>query len=52
MKNSDVFHIFAQNIDGGYTLEPPEAVLTSTHSLCFRAKIRKNVHVYLCKPQF
>ena len=34
------FHIFAQNIDCGYTLEPPqEAVLTSTHNLCFRAKI-------------
>ena len=31
------FLIFAQNIDCGYT----EAVLTSTHNLCFRAKIRK-----------
>ena len=27
-----------------------EAVLMSTHNLCFRAKIRKNV--YPCKPQF
>ena len=27
-----------------------EAVLTSTHNLCFRAKIRKNV--YPCKSQF
>ena len=27
-----------------------EAVLTSTHNLCFGAKIRKNV--YTCKPQF
>ena len=27
-----------------------EAVLTSTHNLCFRAKIRKNEHP--CKPQF
>ena len=27
-----------------------EAVLTSTHNLCFRAEIRKNV--YPCKPQF
>ena len=27
-----------------------EAVLTSTHNLCFGAKIRKNV--YPCKPQF
>ena len=31
------FLIFAQNIDCGYT----EAVLTRTHDLCFRAKIRK-----------
>ena len=28
------FIIFAQNIDFGYTLEPPH---TSTHYLCFRA---------------
>ena len=27
-----IFHIFAQNIDCGYTTE---AVLTSTHNLCF-----------------
>ena len=27
-----------------------EAILTSTHNLCFRANIRK--HVYPCKPQF
>ena len=37
-----------KNIDRGYTLESPR--LTSTHDLCFRAKIRKNV--YPCKPQF
>ena len=33
----DVFLIFAQNIDCGYS----EAVLTSTHNLCSGAKIRK-----------
>ena len=38
MKLFDIFLFFAQNIDCGYTLE---AVLTSTHNLCFRAKIRK-----------
>ena len=40
-----IFLIFAQNIDCGYTLEPPRRgssnVLTSTHNLCFGAKIRK-----------
>ena len=47
MKNCDIFSYFAQNIDRGYTLEPPqrgEAVLRSTHNLCFRAKIRKIVY--------
>ena len=42
LKNFDIFLIFAENIDCGYTLEPPrrggiaEAVLTSTHNLCPR----------------
>ena len=41
-KNSDIFHISAQNIDCGYLLEPPRRVhLTSTHNLCFWAEIRK-----------
>ena len=34
MKKCDIFLIFAQNIDCGY-------MLTSTHKLCVRAKIRK-----------
>ena len=41
-KNSDNFHISAQNID--------EAVLTSTHKLCFSRNKKNNV--YPCKPQF
>ena len=42
LKNFDIFLIFAQNIDCGYTLELlNEAVLMSTHNLCFGAKIRK-----------
>ena len=46
MKNFDIFLLFfAQNIDCGYTLEPPQclivAFLSSTHDLCFRVKIRK-----------
>ena len=49
MKNSDIFLIFAQNIDFGYMLE--QAVLTSTHNLCFRANIRRK-NEYPCKPQF
>ena len=34
IKNSDIFHISAQNRKG-------EAVLTSTHNLCFLTEIRK-----------
>ena len=36
-----VFLFFAQNVDCGYTLEPPQ---------CFIAKIEK--YVYPCKSQF
>ena len=39
MKYFNIFLIFAQNIDCGYAFT--EAVLTSTHNLCFGAKIRK-----------
>ena len=35
IKNSDMFHISAQKL---------EAVLTSTHNLCFWAEIRKIIH--------
>ena len=38
----DIFNILAQSIYRGLTLEPPRlVVLTSTHNLCFGAKIRK-----------
>ena len=40
MKIFDIFLIFAQNKDCGYI----EAVLTSTHNLCFRAKIRRKMY--------
>ena len=44
MKKCDIFLVFAQNINCGYTIEPllfSEAVLTSTHNICFRAKNKK-----------
>ena len=64
MTKCDVFLIFAlnyrvwvhvrtaSNTECGYTLEPHEAVLTSTHNLCFRAKIRKLCIPQYLKPQF
>ena len=37
-----IFLILLKNIDCGYSLEPPaEAVLTSTHNLCFEQKHEK-----------
>ena len=52
IKNSDIFHISAQNIDCGYLLEPHcRGGSNEYHNLCFRAKIKKtNVCPY--KPQF
>ena len=42
IKNSNIFHISAQNLDCEYSLElPQKAVLTSTHNLCFWTEIRK-----------
>ena len=52
MKKCNCFFslILAQNIDCGYSLEPP-------HNLCFRTKKERKimytlVYVYPCKPQF
>ena len=46
-KNLNIFFIFfAQNIDCGYTLEPPHEYPRSM----FSSKNKKNV--YPCKPQF
>ena len=45
-----MFNIYVQNIDCGYTFEPPQAVVTSTHNLYFGANITKIV--YFCIPHF
>ena len=52
MKNSDIFLISAQNIDCGYSLEPPRRGGSNEypHSM-FRAEIKKN-NVYTCKTQY
>ena len=42
-KNSDIFHISAQNIGCGYSLEYPQSTLLSR---------KKKNNVYPCKPQF
>ena len=45
IKNSDIFHISAQNIDCGYSLEPPQ------RQSMFLSRNKKN-NVYPCIPQF
>ena len=45
IKNSDIFHISAQNIDSGYSLELP------CPQSMFLSRNKKS-NVYPCKPQF
>ena len=51
-KNSDIFHIYAQNIDCGYLLEPLwQGGSNEYPQSMFFSKNKKN-NVYPCKPQF
>ena len=56
IKNLNIFRISAQNIDCGYSLEPPrrggsdEVVLMSTHNLFLSRN--KKIRYIPCKPQF
>ena len=51
-KNFDIFNIFAQNIDCGYTLEPPRRGGSNEYpQSMFRSK-NKNKLEYPCIPQF
>ena len=52
MKTSDNFHISAQNIDCGYSLEPPRRGGSNEYTqFMFLSRNNKN-NVYPCKPQF
>ena len=51
-KNSDIFHISAQNINFGYSLEPPRRGGSNEYPpSMFLIRNKKN-DVYPCKPQF
>ena len=51
-KNSNIFHISAQNIDCGYSLEPPHRGGSNEYpQSMFLSRNRYN-NVYPCKPQF
>ena len=51
VKISDIFHISAQNIDCGYSLEPPRRGGSNEYPQSMFLSSTKN-NVYPCKPQF
>ena len=52
MKNSDIFHISAQNIDCGYLLGPPQWGGSNEYPQSMFLNRNKKNNVYPCKPQF
>ena len=51
-KNSDSFHISAQNIECGYSLEPPRRCGSNENPQSIFLSRNKKNNVYPCKPQF
>ena len=49
-KNSDIFHISAQNIDCGYMLEPPHWGGSNEYPQSMVLSRNKKNNVYSCKP--
>ena len=52
IKNSDNFHISAQNIDCGYSLEPPRQSGSNEYPQTMFLSINKKNNVYPCKPKY
>ena len=52
IKNSDIFHISAQNIDCGYSLEPPRWGGSNKYPQSMVLSRNKKNNVYPSKPQF
>ena len=52
IENSDIFHISAQNIDYGYSLEPPRRGGSNEYPQSMILSRNKKNNVYPCKPQF
>ena len=52
MKNSDICHTPAQNIDCGYSLEPPRRGGSNEYPQSMFLSRNKKNNVYPCKPQF
>ena len=51
-KNSDVFHISAQNIDCGYSLEPPRRGGSNEYPQSMFLSRNKKNNVYPVNPSF
>ena len=51
-KKPDNFHISAQNIDCGYSLEPPRRGGSNEYPQSIFLSRNKKNNVYPCKPQF
>ena len=52
IKNSDILHISAQNIDCEYALEPPRRGGSNAYPQSMFLSRNKKNNVYPCKPQF
>ena len=52
IKKSDIFHISAQNIDCGYSLELPRWGSSNEYPQSMFLNRNNNNNVYPCKPQF
>ena len=52
IKKSDIFHVSAQNIDCGYSLEPPHRGGSNEYPQSMFLSRHKKNNVYPCKPQF
>ena len=52
IKNSNIFHISAQNIDCEYSLEPPRRGSSNGYPQSMFLSRHKKNNVYPCKPQF
>ena len=51
-KKSDISHVSAQNIDCGYSLEPPRRGGSKEYPQSMFLSRNKKNNVYPCKPQF
>ena len=52
INKSDIFHISAQNVNCGYSLEPPRGGGSNEYPQSMFLSRNKKNNVYPCKPQF